>query len=422
MAKSNSTYVFIHLAEDWVPCGYLTIWEDGRFVESEFEYRELYLKRSDAIPVDPIMLPLKEGKIKTPQGMPMFGGIRDTVPDSWGRQLLEGLAEPAVPGEFEYLTAIPPEDRVGAVAFGRDLSVGPESIHPGWKNFPVEKANLDIEEMIKVSDQVLNDQEIDRMYRGFLIRGASLGGAQPKAPVMFNSRPWIAKFGRKFEAWNTCRIEWANMLLASECGIDVPEMKVITIRNRDVYLISRFDRDAKGNRFHFITAATLLGVSDIKKGSYPLIAEKMRTILKNDLIDAATLQLFRRMVFNILCNNTDDHLKNHGFLYHPGKGWVLSPAFDVVPQPDMGDGQPRCLTLCVGVNNSRKASLKNALSSASIFKLSDITAKQIIDEITTAFISNWERIYRECQVPDKDFKYLREVFKNHLNIPNANRY
>ena len=120
-----------------------------------------------------------------------------------------------------------------------------------------------------------------------------------------------------------------------------------------------------------------------------------------------------RMVFNILCSSTDDHLRNHGFI-HIEQGWQLSPAYDIVPQPDMGPEEPRQLTLGVGMNGSREATLQNALSSCGVFGIPKEEGEKIIDQMKTKFLSRWEHVYTKYGVPRKDFPGLAEAFVNHL--------
>lgn len=413
MAKQNDTYVFIHLNGQWIPCGYLTIQEDNRQINSTFQYGKKYLQRKTAIAIDPVQLPLGDILFRSTPQSPLFGGIRDAAPDGWGRHLLDRAADPQAPGEFEYLTALALDTRIGALGFGRSLEQGPGPIDPGWANYPPHGAELDLKNMIAAVDQIESAVEIAPQYRRFLIRGSSLGGAQPKAPTQHEDRMWIAKFGRQYEAWNTCRIENANMQLAGICGITVPETKTLLVGDRDVFLITRFDRSPDGNRIPFISAATLLGTEDINAGSYQDIAVQMRKYCAPARIQKDLKQLFMRLIFNILCNNTDDHLRNHGFIYIPSQGWRLSPAYDIVPQPDMGPQVPRRLTLGVGMNGSRAATLKNALSSCPVFGLTPEAGAIIIDEMKTKFLSQWEGIYSENSVPKKDFAALAEAFVNH---------
>ncbi len=414
MAKANETYVFIHLNGKWVPCGFLTIYEDNRNILSTFTYGNKYLQREDAISIDPVQLPLGKGTFRSTETSPIFGAIRDASPDDWGRHLLDRAAEPYSPGEFEYLTALPIEDRIGALSFGQSLEKGPTSIYPGWPNYPPQGAHLKLDAMIRAADQIENAEELAPQYRRFLIRGSSLGGAQPKAPTMYEGKHWVAKFGKKYDAWHTCRIEHANTLLAKACGINVPETQTLSVSERDIFLILRFDRDNFGNRIPFISAASLLGTDNLNDGSYQDIAAQMRKYGAKDYIQRDLEQLFCRMVYNVLCNNSDDHLRNHGFLYIHGKGWRLSPAYDIVPQPDMGAGVPRMLTLGVGIDGSRDATLKNALTSCGVFGLTNENGTCIIESMKTIFLSQWEETFIKANVPEKNLPALTETFVNHL--------
>lgn len=414
MAKQNDTYVFIHLNGEWIPCGFLTIQEDNRDILSTFQYGRKYLQRKDAISIDPVQLPLSESLFRSTPESPLFGGIRDTAPDGWGRHLLNKAADPQSPGEFESLTALPVEDRVGALGFGNSLEKGPAPIDPGWANYPPHGTELDLSSMINAVDQITDEKNISPEYRRFLIRGSSLGGAQPKAPTMHEGRMWLAKFSRQYDAWSTCRIENANLHLAQMCGIVVPESKTISVAGRDIFLISRFDRTPNGNRLPFISAATLLGTDQLTDGTYQDIAVQMRKHCASSSINEDLKQLFMRMVFNILCNNSDDHLRNHGFIHIEGQGWKLSPAYDIVPQPDMGPEEPRQLSLGVGMNGSREATLQNALSSCGVFGIPKEEGEKIIDQMKNKFLPQWERVYLNYHVPRKNLSGLAEAFVNHL--------
>jgi serine/threonine-protein kinase HipA len=180
MAKENSAYVFIHLGGQWVPCGYLTIIEDRREILSTFQYGRKYLQRRDAIAVDPVQLPLGEDLFRSRPASPLFGAIRDTSPDGWGRHLLARAAEPRSPGEFEYLTALPVEDRTGALGFGRSIEEGPAPIDPGWPDYPPQGAILDLGDMIAAVDRIDKGEALAPRHRRFLLRGSSLGALNPK--------------------------------------------------------------------------------------------------------------------------------------------------------------------------------------------------------------------------------------------------
>lgn len=196
MAKQNNAFVFIHLDGKWVPCGYLTIQEDNRDILSTFQYGKKYLRRINAVSIDPVQLPLGDALFRSTPKSPLFGGIRDTAPDAWGRHLLDKAADPQSPGEFEYLTALPVDDRIGALSFGSSLEQGPGPIDPGWANYPPHGAELDLDGMIKAVDQITNEKAISPEYRRFLVRGSSWGAHGQKRPQYMKVKcGWLSSAG-----------------------------------------------------------------------------------------------------------------------------------------------------------------------------------------------------------------------------------
>jgi serine/threonine-protein kinase HipA len=228
---TDNAYVYLHLGGEFVPAGLLTMHQDGREVVSTFAYGRRYLERKDAAPVDPLQLPLGRNEHHT-RGV--FRAFQDASPDGWGRHLLDRAAEQdgVVPSEFDYLTVLNQEDRTGALAFGPDLS-GPRPATPAWRPREIPGDRLNLGEMLRDVDAVLNHEDLPAGQRRFLIRGSSVGGAQPKAAIEYEGRPWIAKFSRELEQWPTCRIELAAMRLAEKCGIRVPECRVVDVGGGD---------------------------------------------------------------------------------------------------------------------------------------------------------------------------------------------
>ncbi|MEZ5696224.1 MAG: HipA domain-containing protein [Sphingomonadaceae bacterium] len=186
-----------------------------------------------------------------------------------------------------------------------------------------------------------------------------------------------------------------------ECGLDVPALDLKRVFERDIYLIERFDRIPHGNRMerrHFASGLTMLGAheSEVSRYSYADLAGALRqhgTQVRQDLHE-----LFKRMVFNILVTNDDDHLRNHGFL-HDGKGWRLSPLYDVVPKPQVG--LERRLVLGVGPEG-RNATLGNALAGAAVFDLGQEEAIAIIAELRTIVAARWEPLFDEAGLGGAD--------------------
>ncbi|MCP3872768.1 MAG: HipA domain-containing protein [Desulfobacteraceae bacterium] len=413
MAEAKETYVYIQLNAEFIPAGFLEMYGQGRESFAAFEYGTRYLAREDAISIDPASLPLQEGRFLTNTGVEMlFGGIRDASPDNWGRQILDSIKEGKTLTEFDYLTSSN-IDRVGALAFGPDLS-GPQRVFP----FHVLKEDLygdslNLEQMILCADLIENETELSLEQKRFLARGSSLGGAQPKSSTLHKGQQWIVKFSKKYDSWSTCRVENATMTLARLCGINVPETKTMTIVDRDVFLIKRFDRDDK-LRTPFISARALLGIQgesgdsgltiDQDK-SYQEIAEQFRLHGDINHLHEDLEELYKRMVFNVLCNNFDDHLRNHGFLYQ-GSGWRLSPVYDVVAQPEGVDQKQ--LYLKIG-DKGRRATIKNALTQTEPFGLNDEDALYIVKNMVSKVKNNWQPVFEECGVPKNIFSELKNV-------------
>lgn len=411
---ANRTYVYIHLpaAGQFVPAGILDISQENAGVLSEFRYGHRYLERTDAIPIDPRQLPLTA---QTFQTIGLFGAFQDASPDSWGRHLLDRAAEEfgAKPTEFDYLTVLDQDTRIGALAFGPDLQ-GPRPYRPPWRPETPIGDRLDLAGMFEAVDLILTDGKLPPQFRRFLLRGSSVGGAKPKAAIDYQDRLWIAKFSEVLDNWPTCRAEMAAMQLAGKCGIRVPPCQVITVHDRDIFLIERFDRScdhSKPLRRHFVSAMTLIGAKEMTKGSYGDIARAIRRFGPVDTLQADLNELFRRMVFNILCNNHDDHLRNHGFLFdNQSRAWRLSPVYDLVPQPRWDLDEPGRLTLAVGQQGTL-ATIDNALSRTADFGLQDREAEAVIQHMLETLRKNWSEVHEQSGLPVSKLAGLRRSYQ-----------
>ncbi|WP_302736629.1 type II toxin-antitoxin system HipA family toxin [uncultured Desulfovibrio sp.] len=420
--RAREAYVHMHLGGEFILAGRLRHYEDGRFSRCLFEYTNRYLDRKDAVPVDPVQLPLrKEHTFEGPEGGTLFGGIRDACPDDWGRHVLDTAAEGSgfTLSEFDYMLYAGP-DRVGALGFSLDPGSPAFSDVPKWTaNLP--GTELDLEGMLEAADTVEAAESLSPSYRRFFVRGSSaLGGARPKASVEMEGQQWIAKFSKEREAWPTCRIEQANLELAGLCGIEVPATRRVTVfGDRDIFLIQRFDRDLKqkhSQRIPFVSAMTLTGRQDLgEPTSYGDIVTAMRRdFYQADTVREDIAQLYRRMAFNVFCNNSDDHARNHGFLFDMGsRRWRLSPAYDVVPQPVMEDSA-RMLHLGIGPEG-RIASISNLRAAGRAFGLSEDRVSAILEEVRGTIRQNWERVYAGAGVAQRHFNELRNCFDLALN-------
>ncbi|NDV18189.1 type II toxin-antitoxin system HipA family toxin [Pseudodesulfovibrio sp. JC047] len=408
--STDTTYVYIHLGTAFVPAGLLSMHQTGKDVVSSFAYGRRYLARKDAAPIDPLQLPLGQNEY---HAKGLFRAFHDASPDGWGRHLLDRAAESegVVPSEFDYLTVLNQQDRIGALAFGPDLN-GPRPSTPSWRPQTLHGEQLDLERMLQNVDTVLNHEALPPDQRRFLIRGSSVGGAQPKATIEYEGRHWIAKFSREFEHWPTCRIELAARNLAARCGIRVPTCKMIEVGGRDIFLTERFDRGiSSADRIHFLSSMTLIGSDSMTLGTYGDIALALRRFGMADHLKDDLHELFRRMVFNILCNNWDDHLKNHGFLYDiPSGKWRLSPAYDIVPQPQRDGNDASRLTLGIG-KHGRVATLENALSRSQDFALDRDDARQMAHQLQTTVRQNWKEANKEAGVSTDKLRLLEEAYR-----------
>lgn len=399
---SVRTYIFVHLAEGPIPAGLLTMTDEPRNKFATFAYGRRYLERPDRLAVDPVALPLHDSSrshvFRTEEGFAVFNGIRDAAPDGWGQYLMYKAMGDRTPNEPDLILASG-EHRVGCLAFG-PTPEHPQRITP-WGDSAAPGEHFTLGELAEAAERAQQVDELDENLRRLLTAGSSLGGARPKAATEIGDQPWIAKFQARNDSFPECRVEYATMRLAGECGLDVPALDLQRVFGRDIYLIQRFDRIPHGNwmeRRHFASGLTMLGAheSEVSRYSYADLAGALRqhgTQVRKDLHE-----LFRRMVLNILVTNDDDHLRNHGFLYD-GTGWRLSPLYDVVPKPQVG--LERRLVLGVGPQG-RNATLENALAGAAVFDLSQEEAEAIVAQMRAVIAARWALLFNDAGLGQAD--------------------
>lgn len=394
-------YVHLHLgALGWVPCGLLQHEIRGRLSLSRFRYGRIFLRRPEAVALDPLQLPLGEATFTTPEGFALFNGLRDAAPDGWGRYLLERKFGRAL-SELEFLAATGP-DRVGALAFSDDPHGGPKVYTPeGFR--PPEAQRLDLGLCAGAVQDVERSDETSRL-KEYLRYGPSLGGARPKATVLWGGRPTLAKFALARDEMSEPLVEYATMTLASRCGLGAPAIEKTEVLGRAVYLAERFDR--RPEPVGFVSALTLTGwhESDHAAWGYPALADAILKHSSDPLRDLR--ELFARMVFNILVYNNDDHPRNVGFLAAKGGHWDLSPLYDVTPAGV--STQTFSLSMTVGVDGKR-ASLSNALSGHGRFRLPPREAELIVERLKTG-VSTWREHFAACGVSRRDVAGLENSF------------
>jgi serine/threonine-protein kinase HipA len=346
-----------------------------------FEYGEGWLKHPAKFSLEPA-LQLGPGPFHTPADTPMFGAIGDSAPDRWGRALMrrmerrraerEGGGPPRTLQEIDYLLQVDDEARQGALRFA-EREGGPFLREEGGKRIP---PLVELPKLLAAAEHVMEDKDTEEDLRLLFAPGSSLGGARPKASVIEkDGQLAIAKFPRRDDEINTVVWETVALTLAKKAGIAVPAGRVETVANKPVLLLRRFDRDG-ARRIPFLSAMSMLGSKDNETRSYLEIVDALR---QHGAAPKADMEaLWRRLVFNILISNTDDHLRNHGFLYAGQEGWRLSPAYDLNPVPT--DIKPRILATAIN-EEDYTASLALALEVAGYFDLDAGKAREVAAQV-----------------------------------------
>lgn len=393
----------------FVTAGRFRISTDPRgIVTGEFVYGKRYLAHPHAIPIDPVELKLGERQYATQRLKGVFGAIRDASPDYWGRRIIERHLAFAELSEVDYLLQSP-DDRAGALGFG--LNAEPPAPRREFNR------TLDLERLQRLADAVVADEELPQaadagQAQTLLLEGTSMGGARPKCVVEDNAALWIAKFNRPDDRFNQARVEHAMLELARECGITVAQSRIERIGDRDALLVKRFDRERNENgycRARMLSALTLLRAGDTHvdrdRWSYVLLAEELRRISAQPDVDAP--ELFRRMCFNALISNTDDHPRNHAVIA-PGDSFRLSPAYDLTPFTPVSIERRDLAMVCGDLG--RYAHAENLLSQSARFLLTPERARAALDELELVVKSRWYAVARREGVSEADCQKIASAF------------
>ncbi len=403
MANSKQIYVSIQLGDERQQVGKL--WCHQR-------------KNRERFAIDPA-LQLTEGAFYTCPGQALFGAIGDSAPDRWGHILIQrfesmrakrkGQAmKPLL--EIDYLLAVNDESRQGALRFSLQ-SQGPYLTRKNRTSIP---PLIDLPRLLSASENFLNDNETEDDLKILLAPGSSLGGARPKVSVYDkNGRLAIAKFPKKDDEYNVVVWEAVALKLAQKAGLQIPEVRLENIQKKPVLIIQRFDRIGN-KRIPFLSAMSMLGAKDNDRRSYLEIAHAL--IQYGEKPDQDMAELWRRIVFTVLISNTDDHLRNHGFLYERHKGWRLSPAYDINPNPI--DIKDRILSTSISFNDST-ASIDTALSVIDEFRLEKNQAYKIVKQVATA-VSSWRDIAQQFGLSKKEIDRMASAFE-HAELKKAKK-
>jgi serine/threonine-protein kinase HipA len=382
-----------------------------------FEYTDEWLSSQAKFALEPA-LPLTRGSFPPPRDQAIFGSIGDSAPDTWGRQLMQRAERRAAAREsrqvrtlFEtdYLLGVSDETRLGALRFRR---VGEGQFQASVRSGV--PAVIELGRLMQVTERILRDEETDEDLQMIFAPGSSLGGARPKASVIDqHGRLAIAKFPKETDDYSIETWESVALTLAGQAGISVAEHELCSVADKAVLLSKRFDRQ-DGQRIPFLSAMAMIGSRDGQRGSYPEIVDAISGGGAQAKADAA--ELYRRVAFNVLVSNVDDHLRNHGFLWAGKAGWILSPAYDLNPVP--ADIKARVLTTNIDLDEGT-CSFDLLESSAEYFGLGREAARSIIVEVARA-TSTWRDVARRAGARAGEIDRMASAFE-HSDLDQALR-
>jgi serine/threonine-protein kinase HipA len=409
--SSPDVFVHIDLDGDTHLVGHLWIRESRRGTfGATFEYADSWREGRSSFAVDPLLPLVPIGPYHKDR---LFGALADSAPDRWGKTLMsraermrakqEGRA-PRHLREIDFVLGVADIARQGALRFttaedGGFLAPTSEAAVPPMVALP---------RLLAAAQGFLDNPDNEKDLNILLAPGSSLGGARPKASVLDESgRLSLAKFPKKDDPYSIPAWEHLALGLARDAGIRVAGSTLISIEGQDAIILERFDRDGD-KRIPFLSAMSLLDGVDREPRSYLEIAEVIRRFGARARTDLA--ELWRRMVFNILASNTDDHLRNHGFLCEGARGWTLSPAYDLNPVPVQV--KPRFLSTAIGEDPfDTSASLSHAFEVAEYFDMEEEEARTVAHEVARV-TQQWAERARRLGISSSEIEFMATAFEH----------
>jgi len=390
--------------------GRLWVHAQGVSERATFEYDNSWIEAKNHFALEPALI-VGPGPYHTATGRALFSAIGDSAPDRWGRTLLarrerlqakEQSRTPRTLLEIDYLLGLSDYTRQGALRFAKEID-GP-FLAQGQENVP---PFVNLGRLLEATERVTEGDETSEDLHLLLAPGSSLLGSRPKASVRGREGELlIAKFNRPDDDYDVGRWEGVAMSLAVSAGLNVAVWNIESVNQSTVLLMQRFDRKGE-NRTPFLSAMSMLEAVDGEHRNYLEIADVIR------LHSAATTndlrELWRRIVFSVLVSNTDDHLRNHGFLYAGNQGWRLSPAYDLNPVPT--DVKPRILSTAIADGDDRSASIDLAYMVAEHFGISTSDAREIAAEVAKA-VGQWRKVAKRLGASDRQCDRMASAFEH----------
>lgn len=374
-----------------------------------FNYGRSYLARPDAIPLYAPELALQTGVVPLLPGLSMPSCLRDASPDAWGRRVLINRklgvkGDEATAVELDELTYLleSGSDRIGAL----DFQTSPDTYTPR------QSQSATLAELQQAADMVEQGVPLSTELDAALQHGTSLGGARPKAMLTDGDAKLIAKFSASRDLYNVVKAEFIAMRLAALAGLDVAPVRLTSALGKDVLLIKRFDRTRHASdwrRRAMVSALTMLELDEMMASyaSYERLAELVRRRFTDPKKTAR--ELFSRIVFNILCGNTDDHARNHAAFWD-GKALTLTPAYDICPQARSGNEASQAMLIWEG---DRRSQLSVCIEAAPQFLLNRVQAVSIINNQVKVISAEWDKVCDEAALSAIDRTFLwRRQFLN----------
>lgn len=409
--REHTTHVYVDLEGEPQYVGRLHTHIRGDRERASLEYADEWREHEEAFPLSPA-LSVDQGEHHTRGERSTFAPLTDSAPDRWGRRLIarrlsrearERGKTPRALHEIDFLLEVSDLTRQGALRFARERG-GPYLADRGSEHIP---PLVRLPRLVAASHRLIDDVETREDLELLLAPGSSLGGARPKASVQApDGSLRIAKFPAPADEWDRVRWEAVALRLAEDAGIETPDWELHTVEDVSALVLERFDRDG-AERIPYLSAMSMLDTVDHdSEGSYALIADSLR---RHGAAPGEDLPaLWRRLVFNILISNTDDHLRNHGFLYVGSDGWTLSPAFDLNPVPRP---KPRVLSTPVWSDENPDASLELAREHAPFFRVDESDATRIIMDVRTAVL-DWPAVADRLGIPAREIERMESAFEH----------